>query len=464
MESLVKVGAMSRFGHAAQLLAALDDAMAAGQAVQRDRSSGQTSLFDLGSSPEALDRPLPAVPEALSRERLRWEKELLGLYLSEHPLGSLAEQIAQYVTAYSGDLKDETLEGQRVVMGGIVTAVRTITTRNKETMAVATLEDLQGTLEVVVFPRMYATSGATFAEGAILLVAGRVDHRGEEASLLADAAWTWEEAVSRGPAAIAQEVASGERGRSGSRWGGGASAGNGKGGNGNGGGASGSGEYARIASPAAGSSYSAAPGSGNPAVSAAPAAPVIRVSPLRGGGVSAQVAATPAPAAGPAPGDAATGAVAPTAATPPWPGPPMPRPPSPPSEPLASVPAPDDLATLAPEREEPPLPDEARAVAARASAAPTAPLEAPASGILNVRFTRGAETARIVLAMEELRAMLKERPGATRVVFHLPGPGGATLPMEVRGGVAYDAELLAEVGRRLGEGLVRLQLSTQDAR
>jgi hypothetical protein len=118
------------------------------------------------------------------------------------------------------------------------------------------------------------------------------------------------------------------------------------------------------------------------------------------------------------------------------------------------------MAALAPEREEPPLPDEARAVAARASAAPTAPLEAPVSGILNVRFTRGADTARIVLAMEELRAMLKGRPGATRVVFHLPQTGGATLPMEVRGGVAYDAELLAEVTRRLGEGLVRLDLST----
>ena len=89
------------------------------------------------------------------------------------------------------------------------------------------------------------------------------------------------------------------------------------------------------------------------------------------------------------------------------------------------------------------------------------PLEAPATGILNVRFTRGADTARIVLAMEELRAMLKERPGATRVVFHLPGSGAATLPMEVRGGVAYDADLLAEVGRRLGEGLVRLELSTR---
>jgi hypothetical protein len=130
-----------------------------------------------------------------------------------------------------------------------------------------------------------------------------------------------------------------------------------------------------------------------------------------------------------------------------------------PSEPLSAAPAPDDLATLAPEREEPPLPDEARAAAARASTAPTAPLEAPASGVLTVRFTRGAETARIVLAMEELRALFKGRPGATRVVFHLPQAGGAALPMEVRGGVAYDSELLAEVRRRLGEGLVRLELS-----
>jgi hypothetical protein len=97
----------------------------------------------------------------------------------------------------------------------------------------------------------------------------------------------------------------------------------------------------------------------------------------------------------------------------------------------------------------------------RASIAPTVPLEAPASGILNVRFTSGAETGRIVLAMEELRAVFKDRPGATSVVFHLPGTGGATLPMEVRGGVAYDAELLAEVRRRLGEGLVHLDLATR---
>jgi hypothetical protein len=132
-----------------------------------------------------------------------------------------------------------------------------------------------------------------------------------------------------------------------------------------------------------------------------------------------------------------------------------------PGEPLSSIPEPEDLAFLAPDRDEPPLPDEERAVAVRASAAPTVPLEAPESGILNVRFTRGADTGRIVTAMEELRAMLKERPGATRVVFHLPQQGGATLPMELRGGVAYDSELLAEARRRLGEGLVHLNLGTR---
>jgi DNA polymerase-3 subunit alpha len=434
LESLIKVGALCRFGHAAQLLEALDDAMAAGQAAQRDRLSGQTALFDLGSAPEALDRPLPQVPEALSRERLRWEKELLGLYLSEHPLGAISEQLGQYVTAYSADLKDESLDGRRLVMGGIVTGLRLVTTRNKETMAVATLEDLQGTLEVVVFPRMYATSAGTFADGAILLVAGRVDHRGEEASLLADAVWVWEEALAKGPTAVAAEVAAGDRSRNGGRrWG-----------NANG---NGSGDRGRASAPVAPASHAPGPAAGSvpaatavPASPVAPAAPAIRVSPLRRGGVTA-IAGTPVAQI------AAASDVRRSI----------------PAEPLSSSPEPDDFARLAPEREEPPLPDEARDVAARASSAPTAPLEAPESGILHVRFTRGAGTGRIVWAMEELSALLKQRPGDTRVVFHIPQQGGATLPMEVRMGVAYDTELLAEVGRRLGEGLVRLEIAAGSA-
>jgi DNA polymerase-3 subunit alpha len=430
LESLIKVGAMNEFGHPAQLLDALDDAMAAGQAAQRDRTSGQTSLFDMGSDDVALEKPLRDVPEAGSRERLRWEKELMGLYLSEHPLGALADQIAQFATAFSGDLKDESLDGQRVVMGGIVTGLRTIVTRNKETMAVAAFEDLQGTVEVVVFPRMYATQGPTFTEGAILLIGGRVDHRGEEASLLADSVWVWEDAVARGPATIASEFAAGDRSRGGRR--GGYAGGAGGRGNGNGNGN--------------GSGYGQGNGNGHPQPPAPTARPapselapsppprptVPYVSPLRSHATVSDAAVS-------------VGTLA-TAAPPPLP-----------AEPLSAVPAPDDMAALAPDRDEPPLPDEAREAVARASSAPTAPTEAGA-GFLNIRFTRGADPSRIVTAMQELRAVLKERPGDTRVVFHVPQPSGETLPMEVRFGVAYDTELVAEVQRRLGEGLVRLEI------
>ena len=213
LEALIKVGALSSIGHPAQLLLGLDDAIGSAQATQRDRVTGQTSLFDLGAADaDVFERPLPAATEVPMRERLRWEKELLGLYLSEHPMGEVAEQVGRFVNAYSGDLKDESLDGQRVVVGGIVTGVRTVVTKRNETMAIVTLEDLQGTVEVVVFPRLYETTRPTWRDGSILLVAGRVDHRGEEMSLLADLAVDWDDAVARGPEAFAAEVAAGDRG------------------------------------------------------------------------------------------------------------------------------------------------------------------------------------------------------------------------------------------------------------
>ena len=213
LEAFAKVGALSAFGHPAQILLGLDDAIAAAQATQRDRITGQTSFFDMGAADAAvLDRPLPSTPEAPGRERLRWEKELLGLYLSEHPMGEVADRVGDYVTAYSADLKDNSLDGQRLVVGGIVVGSRSIVTRARATMAVVTLEDLQGSMEVVVFPKLYEQTGPIWAEGSILLVAGRIDHRGEEVSLLADLVVRWDDAVVQGPEAFARDVAAGDRG------------------------------------------------------------------------------------------------------------------------------------------------------------------------------------------------------------------------------------------------------------
>ncbi len=217
LESLIKVGALARFGHPNQLLDALDDAMAFGGAQQRDRLSGQVSLFDaLPEDAATLERALPAATEAPARERLRWEKELLGLYLSDHPLGELAAEMRGYVNAYSGDLGEE-LDQQRIVVGGIVTGSRRVITKAKATMAVVTLEDLQGSMDIVVFPKVFEETGPTWVDEAVLLVAGRVDHKGEETVLLAETVWTWEAASALGVDAFGRAVAQAERGRRGGR-------------------------------------------------------------------------------------------------------------------------------------------------------------------------------------------------------------------------------------------------------
>lgn len=391
LESLVKVGALNVFGHPAQLLVALDDVLAAAQADQRERASGQISFFDLAAEPASLEAPLPAATEVPVRERLRWEKELLGLYLSDHPLGEVAERIGKFVTAYSGELKDEALDGQRVVVGGVVTGVRTVITKTRSTMAVATLEDLQGAVEVVIFPKLHEQTGPTWQEGAILLVAGRIDHRGEEVSLLADLVRDFDVAATAGEEAFATEVAAADRGRPRGR--------SGANGNGNGHGAGGGG-------------------------------PVRRAAPL--------------PATAP-PADAGSPRVTPLRAAP---------------EPVSGSLEPAGLEAAAADREEPPLPDEARAAALGAAAAPTVPREAGPDTRLHVRFAAGIPADDLQAAMAEVRDVLRSRPGATRVTIHLPqGPGRPALPMELRAGVAYDAELAAEVSRRLRPGLVELALA-----
>jgi len=131
-----------------------------------------------------------------------------------------------------------------------------------------------------------------------------------------------------------------------------------------------------------------------------------------------------------------------------------------PPEPVPAYREPDGIALAGPERdEEPPLPDEASVPAAAAAQASTAPVSAGPGNVLHVRFTSGAGTDRVVTAMEEFRRLLRDRPGATRVVLHVPASAGDPLPMELRRGVAYDADFLAEVQRRLGGGLVDVRLA-----
>ena len=440
LESLIKVGALGRFGHPAQLLLALDDAMAAAQAEQRDRSSGQTSLFGDAAEPEALERPLPPATEAPPRERLRWEKELIGLYLSDHPLAALAQQLDRYVTAYSGDLGEE-MDQQRVVVGGVVTGVRRVITKSKATMGVATLEDLQGTIEVIVFPKTFEATVATWQEDAILLVAGRVDHKGDGSVVLADSVWTWEEAAGLGEGAFARQVQSFEQGRRGGRgagrWGAPAAVdASSTGGRPGGDGAVGTGLRGAVGGAPNGHAANDHAPNGH-------AGHVVRrviphVSPLRGGGILGELEIDVPVATGRAPTGGAIG--------------PAERSALPPSTARS-------VASLAPPAfsdDEPPPPIEAERAAARRAAAPTRPLEAMPGEALHVRFGfhSGEPLAEVFAAVREI---LRSRPGQTPVVLEVPLGDGRTQPMELRTRVAYDAELLAEFERRFA-GAVTLEL------
>lgn len=360
-------------------------------------------------------------------------------------MGEVAEQVGAYVNAYSGDLRDESLDGQRVVIGGIVTGIRTVITKARQTMGVATLEDLQGAIEVVVFPKTWEQTAGTWQDGAILLVAGRVDHRGEDASLLADLVVDWESAIARGPEAFAREVAAGER------------RGRGRGPGSNGSGPNGNGRSPIGQDGSNGSNGHAEPtdGWGGP-IERQPVAAASATSASRSSAGTTHVSAGGVPWVSPLraearpPGADALGVLA---ASIPAPAVSTALPPIAPAEPLPTYPGDSD------EHDEPPLPDEARAVAAGAATARTEPTDAGPGRVLHVRFARSAGTDRLVRAMEEIRSVLRSRPGGTKVVLHLPSGGGEALPMELRNGIAYDAELLAEVDRRLGRGLVELQLA-----
>ena len=410
MEALTWAGALSRFGHQAQIVNALPIILPAAQAEQHQRATGQISAFDMMFA-DQQDDDLPPASEASEGERMRWEKELLGLYLSGHPMADLGPKLAAYVNTYSADLGEE-LDQQRVVVGGVVTELRRVITKARATMGVATLEDLQGTVEVIIFPKVFEQTGPIWADEAILLVAGRVDHKGEETVLLADAVWTWEEAAALGPEGFAMSVARGDRGRR------------------NGNGRPPTTATAVTALTGTSGRRTVAVGPGLDAGAAAPVRRTIpRVSPLRGVELEGTI-------------EVVLNARRPVA-------------PEPRNEPLE----PSSVSAIATDHdEEPPLPDEARRQLVAAEEAPTAPIQAGPGQALQISFQPRVQEE-IVRGFGVLRELIHEHPGETPVVLRIPVGHGREQRLELRRGVAYDAELLSTIRRRLGEGLVELELT-----
>ncbi len=186
VECLIKAGALDSMGSRSRLLAGLDRAISYGQQKRKMREIGQNSLFGgLDGGSGADDFTLPDAPEHSQQQLLAWEKELLNLYLSAHPLAHVAPFLKKRVNAYSTSLNEE-WAGQKVTLGGRVISTRRIMTKRGDTMLAVQFEDLLGSLEIIVFSRIYAATQDVWKDDAILLVTGQVKMRDDQPQLVAE--------------------------------------------------------------------------------------------------------------------------------------------------------------------------------------------------------------------------------------------------------------------------------------
>lgn len=175
LESLVKSGALNQFGERKQLFENLEELLVYVRSVEREAKNGQTNLFGMLPVQHLPRLKLRPVEPASRAERLAWEKELLGLYLSEHPLDDVKDQLAA-VAVPCRDLGVTARNGP-VTVGGLVTQIKRILTKTNEPMLFVRLEDTTGNVEVVVFPSVLKETAGVWQEDRIVLVAGRLSDK-----------------------------------------------------------------------------------------------------------------------------------------------------------------------------------------------------------------------------------------------------------------------------------------------
>ncbi|MFQ7288927.1 MAG: DNA polymerase III subunit alpha [Lacrimispora saccharolytica] len=194
VENFIKSGAFDSLGATRKQMMQIYISVLDAAAQERKNSlTGQMSLFDFvdAETKHSYEIPLPNVGEYGKEEKLAFEKEVLGIYISGHPLEEQEECWRKNITAVTTDfLPDEetgfpkVVDGAKVIVGGMITDKKIKYTKNNKTMAFLTMEDLLGTLEIVVFPRDYERNAALMQEDAKVFIQGRVSAEDDKASKL----------------------------------------------------------------------------------------------------------------------------------------------------------------------------------------------------------------------------------------------------------------------------------------
>ncbi len=185
LESMIKVGAMDAFGPRHAMLQIIDRLSAISSAHFKAKENGQMSLFGPQTGLVAKIR-LPETSSDISqREQLTWERELIGLYISGHPLDPIMDAITQNVSHFANDLK-EAEHNQSVRVAGMITRIRHHTTKKGDPMGFVSLEDPQGIIELLVFPRAWKQYGNLMQFDNIVLVEGRVNTKDKEPKVIVE--------------------------------------------------------------------------------------------------------------------------------------------------------------------------------------------------------------------------------------------------------------------------------------
>jgi len=184
MESLIKAGAFDSLGDRGTLLNNVGEILSLAQREQRNRDSGQTTMFNLWGA----EVPVPLAKlnfqevEVPVKEKLAWEKELMGVYLSEHPFTPYASKIAEDNITLCGQIESE-MNGQIVRVAGMVASVLHLLTKDGKPFVKVVLEDLEGSIEVMVWSDVYTGTVDLWEEGTIVLIDGRVSTREDTVQL-----------------------------------------------------------------------------------------------------------------------------------------------------------------------------------------------------------------------------------------------------------------------------------------
>ncbi len=175
LESLVKSGALDNFGERNQLLQNMESLLLFAKTAEKESQNGQTNLFGVLPTQHMPKLRLAEAEAASKQKKLTWEKELLGLYISDHPLSEYKDYLGKIATPIT-DL-DHSKKQYDIVIGGIITHVQKVITRNNQPMVFVKIEDVTGHIEVIVFPTILQSNVTIWQEEKIVLLKGKLSDK-----------------------------------------------------------------------------------------------------------------------------------------------------------------------------------------------------------------------------------------------------------------------------------------------